>query len=160
MVQTVRGDGSAGEQDDGGDSQAAQPDPRAFRHPVSVGRGHLARSDAAAVSYPGTTVTDMTASMDRSYDIARRANMFRIYRAAGVMKGFLDAAVVYDNAFTAEVEAAVAALKRLGPYALERSTGDLHRAGTPEAQELMDAVMKSVEDWDAEMRRDPDDEDE
>lgn len=109
------------------------------------------------------TVTDMTstdpaidAGMQRSYDIARRANMFRIYRAAGYMKGYLDAAVVYDNAFTPEVEAAVAALNPLQRYAQERSTGDLHRAGTPEAQELMDAVMASVADWDAEMRSDPD----
>lgn len=38
--------------------------------------------------------------------------------------------------------------------------GDLHRAGTPGAQELIDAVMASVADWDAEMRREPDDEDE
>jgi hypothetical protein len=95
--------------------------------------------------------------MQRSYDIARRANMFRIYRAAGVMQGYLNAAVVYDNAFTPEVETAAAALKRLLPCAHERSTGDLHRAGTPEAQELMDAVMASVADWDTEMRRGPDD---
>jgi hypothetical protein len=98
--------------------------------------------------------------MERSYDIARRANMFRIYPAAGVMQGLLNAAIVYDNAFTPEVEATVAALKRLLPYARERSTGDLHRVGTPEALDLMEAVMASVADWDTEMRRGPDDEDE
>lgn len=106
------------------------------------------------------TVADMTDQMERSYDIARRANMFRIYRVTGVLQGLLNAAIVYDNAFTPEVEAALTALKRLLPYARERSIGDLHPAGTPEAQELLDAVMKSVTDWDAEMRRDQDDEDE
>ena len=65
--------------------------------------------------------------------------------------------MVYDNAFTPEVEAALAAIKQLLPYAQARSVGDLHRAGTPEARELMDTVMASVADWDAEMRRDPDD---
>lgn len=117
-------------------------------------------TSVAAVSYPRVTVTDMTDQMERSYDIARRANMFRIYRATGYLQGYLNAAVVYDNAFTPEVETALAALKQLLPYAQERSVGDLHRARTPEAQELLDAVMKSVDDWDAEMRRDPDDEDE
>lgn len=109
------------------------------------------------------TATDpaMDERMQRSHDIARRANMFRIYRAAGYMRGYLDAAIVYDHAIDPEVDAALSALKRLLPYAQERSVGDLHRDGTPDAQELLDAVMKSVEDWDAEMRRDPvDDEDE
>lgn len=32
--------------------------------------------------------------------------------------------------------------------------------GTPEAQELLDAVMAAVAEWDAELRRDPDDKDE
>lgn len=111
------------------------------------------------MSVAGITVPDMTDQMERSYDIARRANMFRIYRATGYLQGYLNAAVVYDNAFTPEVEAALSALKQLLPYAQERSTGDLHRAGTPEARELLDAVMQSVADWDAEMQRDPDDED-
>lgn len=102
----------------------------------------------------------MTDRMKRSYDIASRANMFRIFRATGYLQGYLNAAVVYDNAFTPEVEATLSALKQLLPYAQERSVGDLHRPGTPEAQELLDAVMKSVADWDAELRRDTDDEDE
>lgn len=99
----------------------------------------------------------MTDQMERAYDIARRANMFRVYREAGVLQGLLNAAIVYDHAIEPEVDAALTALKRLLPYAQERSVGDLNRAGTPAAQELLDAVMKSVEDWDAEMRRDPDD---
>lgn len=99
----------------------------------------------------------MTDQMERAYDIACRANMFRVYREAGVLQGLLNAAIVYDHAIEPEVDAALTALKRLLPYAQERSVGDLNRAGTPAAQELLDAVMKSVEDWDAEMRRDPDD---
>lgn len=99
----------------------------------------------------------MTDQVERSHDIARRANMLRIYRATGYLQGYLNAAVVYDNSFTPEVETALAALKQLLPYAQERSTGDLHRAGTPEARELLDAVMQSVTDWDAETRRGPDD---
>jgi len=99
----------------------------------------------------------MTDQIERAYDIACRANMFRVYREAGVLQGLLNAAIVYDHAIEPEVDAALTALKRLLPYAQERSVGDLNRAGTPAAQELLDAVMKSVEDWDAEMRRDPDD---
>lgn len=115
------------------------------------------RSDTAAVSYPGTTVTDMTDQMERSYDIARRANMFRIYREAGVLQGLLNAAIVYDHAIDPEVDAALSLLKRLLPYAQERSVGDLHRAGTPAAREVLESVSRSVAEWDAEMRRDPDD---
>ena len=103
------------------------------------------------------TVTGMTDSMERSYDIARRANMFRIYRETGILQGYLNAAIVYDNAIDPEVDAALSALKRLLPYAQQRSVGDLHRAGTPAARELLDAVSRSVADWDAEMHRDPDD---
>lgn len=99
----------------------------------------------------------MTDQMERSYDIARRANMFRVYREAGVLQGLLNAAIVYDHAIDPEVDAALSALKRLLPYAQERSVGDLHRAGTPDAQELIDAVSASVAEWDAEIRRDPDD---
>ena len=100
----------------------------------------------------------MTDQMERSYDIARRANMFRIYREAGVLQGLLNAAIVYDHAIDPEVDAALSALKRLLPYAQERSVGDLRSAGTPEAKALLDAVSRSVEEWDAEMRRDPHDE--
>jgi len=99
----------------------------------------------------------MTDQMERSYDITRRANMFRVYREAGVLQGLLDAAIVYDHAIDPEVDAALTALKRLLPYAQERSVGDLNRAGTPAARELLDAVSRSVAEWDAEMRRDPDD---
>ena len=103
----------------------------------------------------------MTDQMERSYDIARRANMFRVYREAGVLQGLLNAAIVYDHAIEPEVDAALSVLKRLLPYAQERSVGDLRRNGTPAAQDLLSAVSKSVADWDAEMRRDPrDDEDE
>ncbi|MBE5513751.1 Uncharacterised protein [Mycobacteroides abscessus subsp. abscessus] len=99
----------------------------------------------------------MTTSTELSYDIARRANMFRVYREAGVLQGLLNAAIVYDHAIEPEVDAALSALKRLLPYAQERSVGDLRRAGTPAARELLDAVSASVAEWDAEMRRNPGD---
>ncbi|MCV7043239.1 hypothetical protein H7J08_00920 [Mycobacterium frederiksbergense] len=99
----------------------------------------------------------MTDRMSRSRDIARRSNMFRIYRDAGVLQGLLNAAIIYEHAIAPEVDAALTALERLLPYAQERSVGDLNRAGTAEAQGLLDAVMKSVAEWDALTRRGPDD---
>lgn len=99
---------------------------------------------------------DVTDRMARSAEIARRANLFRIYREAGVLQGLLNAAIVHEHALDPEVVAALGALERMLPYAQERSVGDLRRAGTAEARELLDAVMASVAEWDAEMRRDPD----
>lgn len=129
------------------------------------GRPPVVRS--IVVSEAPATVTDMTATdpavdeqMQPSYDVARRSNMFRIYREASILQGLLNAAIVYDHAIEPEVDAALSVLKRLLPYAQERSVGDLHRAGTPETQELLDAVTGSVAQWDAAMWRDPDDEDE
>lgn len=60
------------------------------------------------------------------------------------LQGLLNAAIVHDHANSPDVDAALSALDRLLPYAQERSVGDLNRAGTPEAQNLLDAVMKSV----------------
>jgi hypothetical protein len=110
------------------------------------------------VSVAPATVTDMTDRMERSYVIARRANMFRIYREAGILQGLLNAAIVYDHAIDPAVDATLSALKQLLPSAHERSIGDLSRVGTPEAQDLLDGVITSVAEWDAEMRRNPDDE--
>lgn len=102
----------------------------------------------------------MTASMERSADIARRAALFRVYREAGVMQGLLHAAIVHEHQLRPEWTEALSALKRLLPLAQELSIGDLRRAGTLEAQELLEAVTASVAEWDAEMRRDDsDDED-
>lgn len=82
--------------------------------------------------------------------------MFRMYREAGVLQGLLSAAVVHDHAVAPEVDAALTALSALLPYAQELSIGDLSRSGTAEAQEFLDAVMKSVAEWDALTRRCPD----
>lgn len=119
------------------------------------------RSGTDEVSVAAATFGDMTDRMSRSRDIARRSNMFRIYRDAGVLQGLLNAAIIYEHAIAPEVDAALTALQRLLPYAHERSVGDLNRAGTPEARELLDAVTESVAEWDALTRRNADeDEDE
>lgn len=102
------------------------------------------------------TVGDVTDRMTRAAEVARRSNMFRIYREAGVLQGLLNAAVVRGHTLDPEIDAALTALERMLPYAQERSISDLHRAGTAEARELLDAVMRSVAEADALTRRDPD----
>ena len=95
----------------------------------------------------------------RSAYEARRAALFRVYREAGIMQGLLNAAIIHEHLQRPEWTEALTAMEKVLPLAQNLSVGELHRAGTPEAQELLDAVMRSVSEWDAEMRRE-DDEDE
>ena len=97
--------------------------------------------------------------MERAADIARRAALFRVYRTAGVMNGLLQAAIVHEHTLRPEWTEAMTAMERVMPLAQELSGGDLHRAGTPEALELLDAVMASVADWDAFLTEDDQPED-
>ena len=62
------------------------------RRAVSTRSSSSSRSRLSVVTDTGA---DMTDSMERSYDIARRANMFRVYREAGILQRLLNAAIVY-----------------------------------------------------------------
>lgn len=91
---------------------------------------------------------------DRNSEVARRAEMFRIYRTAGAMRGFLQAAMIRYNAITPELDAALTAMDQLLPYAACESLGDLRDVDSPEARELGDAVRAAAAEWDAMIRGD------
>jgi hypothetical protein len=68
----------------------------------------------------------------------------------------LSSASISEHILRPEFAEAMTAMERVWPLAQELAIGDLHCEGTPEALELLEAVMTSVADWDAAMRDDGD----